>query len=247
MNQSQRSHTLIGYRHGQMTPGANHVIGSSHIDGVDVQHQLSICVQPALPIDIGRSRDGDLVWVSEIDDNLTPPSLPSLFIPQEPSTQQAPVAQEILDNDDSWLPFQDRLQVVGKYRKPIFFAAGAVVVIVAMGLLLPTSSATSDTSASSASSMQETSVPLATENPTAQDPETAAIAFVLKGEVEGVTPDKDDQASDFQATVVSQSGEIVLVDVLRNEESGLTTFATLLLQKSGTTWRIREVFDPRRT
>ncbi|MDH6422522.1 hypothetical protein [Aurantimicrobium minutum] len=137
--------------------------------------------------------------------------------------------------------------MLGKYRKPILFAAGAVVVIVAMSLLIPTSSAISNTSAPSESSIRETTLPLATENPTAQDPESAAIAFVLKGEVEGVTPDEDDQASDFQATVVSQSGEIVLVDVLRNEAGGLTTFATLLLQKSGTTWRIREVFDPRRT
>jgi hypothetical protein len=49
----------------------------------------------------------------------------------------------------------------------------------------------------------------------------------------------------LSALVVSSSGEIVLIDVQADLPEGLTTFATLLLQKSGTAWRIREVFDPR--
>jgi hypothetical protein len=45
--------------------------------------------------------------------------------------------------------------------------------------------------------------------------------------------------------VTSRSGDIVLVDVYASKPSGQKTFATVLLQKSGTQWRMREVFDAR--
>lgn len=77
------------------------------------------------------------------------------------------------------------------------------------------------------------------------EPTEAAIEFVVSGQVPGLVVPEDATRDSLQATVVSTSGDIVLVDVQAQLNDGLTTFATLLLQKSGTAWRIREVFDPR--
>jgi hypothetical protein len=129
---------------------------------------------------------------------------------------------------------------VAQHRKPVLFAAGVVVVILGIILFLPHSQSTTQ-----ASELPRESTSTETAKSENFDPATAAISFVLNGEIEGVSVPPGLDASDFTATVVSQSGEIVLVDVMRNEATGLTTFATLLLQKSGTAWRIREVFDPR--
>lgn len=232
--------TLIGYRHGHMPPGANSFRGTALIDGVEVTHNLSLCVEPDAAIDVGRSPDGDLVWVSEQGDQTSLIPSPQLFAPLDYSPGlvehlvPASNCDEVQESEHKLLP------VVAQYRKPVMFAAGVVVVILGIILFLPHSQST--TQASELPRESSSTETVETEN---IDPATAAISFVLNGEVEGLSSPPGTDASDFTATVVSQSGEIVLVDVMRNEETGLTTFATLLLQKSGTAWRIREVFDPR--
>ena len=232
--------TLIGYRHGQIPPGANSFPGTALIDGVEVTHNLSLCVQPGVAIDIGRSPDGDLVWVSELSDQVGLLPSPQLFAPLEYSPElvkepaQAVNFEEIMEGEHKLFP------VVARYRKPALFAAGAVVVVLGITLFLPRSQSTTQ-----ASELPRESTSTETAAPAELDPASAAISFVLKGELAGLSIPPDAQESDFSASVVSQSGEIVLVDVMHNDATGLTTFATLLLQKSGTAWRIREVFDPR--
>jgi hypothetical protein len=66
----------------------------------------------------------------------------------------------------------------------------------------------------------------------------------MQGDVPGIDAPEGLSEDSLSAVVVSRSGEIVLVDIHLMAEGGLTTFATLLLQKTGTTWRIREVYDP---
>lgn len=98
-------------------------------------------------------------------------------------------------------------------------------------------------------SLEQLATPGSSETPVLVDqptkPTEAAIDFVVSGKVPGVVIPENASRDSLQATVVSTSGEIVLVDVQAQLNDGLTTFATLLLQKKGTAWRIREVFDPR--
>ena len=240
MTEARPLRTLIGYRHGHIPSGANSFRGTALIDGVEVTHNLSLCVLPDAAIDVGRSPDGDLVWVSELDDQASLLPTPQLFAPLEysPELVEQPVPasnfEEVQESEHKLFP------VVAQHRKPVLFAAGVVVVILGIILFLPHSQSTTQ-----ASELPRESTSTETAKSENIDPATAAISFVLNGEVEGVSVPPGLDASDFTATVVSQSGEIVLVDVMRNEATGLTTFATLLLQKSGTAWRIREVFDPR--
>lgn len=247
MTHISRPHTLIGYQHGQIPPGANSFPGTATIEGVLVTHQLSICVEPVSAIDLGRSPDGDLVWVSEfVEAAEVRPETPSIFLPHNFTPAAPNSTHESTQLEDFWVK-PERFAVVSKYRKPILFGSGALIVAVTFCLFLPSESSSSQVTEIPSETSKEVSANSHVEdtNTKPQDPASAAIDFVVNGEVDGVVIEPGTQASDFQANVVSQSGEIVLVDVLSNEASGLTTFATLLLQKSGTAWRIREVFDPR--
>ena len=247
MAQTQKTHTIIGYRYGEIPPGANTFLATARIDGVEITHQLSICVEPATAIDVGRSSDGDVVWVSEVVDPVAVPVRPSIFLPQEFTPITPEPAGDSRAEATQWETQRKRFSLVGAYKKPALFAAGALVIMVGIGGFLPSISAQSHTKEEPAGSAEKTAEftdPQASESKPI-DPASAAIDFVVNGQVTGVEVEPGTRTSDFTANVVSQSGEIVLVDVLRNEANGLTTFATLLLQKSGTAWRIREVFDPR--
>lgn len=209
-------------------------------------HVLSFCAQPSLPIDVGRNEDGDLVWVSRpsTEDNSIPtlngtPPLPITFDPPEitiyPEPEFPGVRERFLDSVSRHLS-RRRLLVVGSAL------VGVMLVFLGLGITSTPMNMQGIDSITAPLSIQS---PQPSESVSVMEPTEAAIGFVLGGEVSGLVIPDDVTQDSVSATIVSTSGEIVLVDVHATLPEGLTTFATLLLQKSGTAWRIREVFDPR--
>ena len=237
---------LVGYR---IEPGSSarstmHV--TALIDGDPVENVLTVCARPHNPVDVGRNAYGDLVWVSEKEDLTTsiPPlasvlepveSYDSEVLPPEPESVHEPGERRSLV-----LAFTDRIS----QRRSLVIVAGfvsALLVFLGLSLSSPTHKTGSSPEQMIAPSYSANQGQVA--QPT--EPTEAAIDFVVSGKVPGLVIPEHASRENLQASVVSTSGEIVLVDVQAQLNDGLTTFATLLLQKSGTAWRIREVFDPR--
>lgn len=243
---SPRNQThIIGYlvepdshNHGEFT-------GTAEIDGEPIVHLLTTCAQPGIPIDVGRNENGDLVWVSErgtgrqvIPALSANPSLAMTFDPPRSEQIEGVELPEIPRN-----PVQVFVGALSRRRVLVIASAVSGVVLVVVGLGL-TSTPTNSTEAMS--EIAPTAMSTLQPDPAqVMEPTQAAIEFVLAGQVPGFSLPSGVSRESLTATVVSTSGEIVLVDVQADQAEGLTTFATLLLQKSGTAWRIREVFDPR--
>ena len=240
-NQSQ----LIGYLVEPASHNLGEFTGTAQINGEPIEHVLTPCAQPGFPIDVGRNENGDLVWVSE---HVTGSHvIPALSADPLLTMTFDPPRSELLEDEELPQIRRNPAQVfVGalSQRRVLVIASavfGIVLVVAGLGLTsTPTNSteAMSDIAPTAMSSQQPDPAQVV-------EPTQAAIEFVLGGQVPGFSLPSGVSRESLTATVVSTSGEIVLVDVQANQAEGLTTFATLLLQKTGTAWRIREVFDPR--
>lgn len=237
---------LVGYQVEPHLHSTSEVVGTADFNEESVCHVLTFCAQPNRPIDVGRNEDGDLVWVSlpspkgnSIPTLIDTPALPITFDPPEisidPETEFPVGPERFLDSVSRHLSRRGLL-VVGSAL------AGVLLVFVGLGI---TSNPMNAQSTESVTAPLPTQSPQPSESVLVMEPTEAAIGFVLGGQVSGLVIPDDVTHDSLSATVVSTSGEIVLVEVHAELPEGLTTFATLLLQKSGTAWRIREVFDPR--
>lgn len=242
-NLSERS--LVGYRIGAERSGQAELSGIANIAGEPVEHLLTLCANPRDACDVGRSEDGDLVWISTTARGPSETFEFSLF--PERITHFEP--ERINPDVDFEHDVFEKRNLFSRYspalsrRKSLVISsacAGVVFVIVGMWITsaLPESTQT-------IAPQEISSTEFSSEQQQLVEPTDAAIEFVVTGQIPGLTIPEGTSRDSIQATVVSKSGEIVLVDVQARFEGGLTTFATLLLQKSGTAWRIREVFDPR--
>lgn len=247
MEETQNTEKIIGYSVSKNQSPQGGLLGATQINSEWVKHELSICIRPANPIDVGRNEDGDVVWASLLVQTGTdsyPQHLRFLSshteITHEPLGNYTPfITQDTTESAEHVISLWQKLQ---RHRTKALFALGVASALVVVGYLLPVAG---ETIGDGNSEVPPTSEQLKPSEVPAQDPTEAAIDFVVNGDVSGVKLPAGLSVRDLSATIVSQSGEIVLVDVQAESESGLTTFATLLLQKAGSTWRIREVFDPR--
>ena len=237
---------LVGYQIEPSSSGRSTMRGTTQIDGDPVVHVLTVCAQTHNPVDVGRSSDGDLVWISVKDDitTLIPPLAtvlkPVLSYDPEIPPLELDSENELGERRSLVLALTDRIS----QRKMILIVAGFVgTLLVFLGLSLTSPTPKTVNSAEQNVAEGSSEGPVDVQQPT--KPTEAAIDFVVSGKVPGVVIPENASRDSLQATVVSTSGEIVLVDVQAQLNDGLTTFATLLLQKTGTAWRIREVFDPR--
>lgn len=248
MNASSSTRQILGYQVLNYSVSADFLHGEAELNGEVISHLLSRGIRRENPIDVGRDENNELVWIHSeepVEKHTFSPAVeesvrrvPSLFDPPQEVIQNAPKDPMEMEEMPSGIhPIRD---VVRRVPRKVFFAAGVAVVLTAVGV-----------SVVGAPGPEQHSMPLATEYPSAQapqpasEPEQAAIDFVLSGQIEGVSVTLTTTRENLSAHVVSRSGEIVLVEVQEEAEGNLTTFATLLLQKSGATWRIRQVFDPR--
>lgn len=247
METSHISKRLVGYVVDNHHPHQSVLHGSALISGEKVEHLLSISSKPEMVCDVGRNTDGDLVWVSPHDPlaNDPEPQLWSLFnstteVSYDPSeTEMSHSSHDLTHSAEMVHSLWEKLK---QHRSKALFAVGVTSVLLLGGFLLPTSGSSPSHAKNEVSSTPTSS---SLRNVPAQNASEAAIDFVVEGKIPGITVPEGLSRDSLSATVVSTSGEIVLVDVQADHPEGLTTFATLLLQKSGTAWRIREVFDPR--
>lgn len=248
MNFSSTARQILGYEVLYYSVSADILHGETVLNGKVISHLLSRGIRRENPIDVGRDENNELVWIHpEVLDQQSTPTLssvasaglvPSLFDPPQEIIHRATERRpEVEETSQGIYPIRD---VVRRIPRKVFFAVGVAVVLTAVGV-----------SVVGAPGSEKHSMPLASEYPSAQasqpanEPEQAAIDFVLSGQIKGVSVTPTTTRENLSAHVVSRSGEIVLVEVQEEAEGNLTTFATLLLQKSGATWRIRQVFDPR--
>lgn len=77
------------------------------------------------------------------------------------------------------------------------------------------------------------------------DPQARAVDLALSGSIDGLGSMQGVSRSAISTTIASRAGDIVLIEMTVSKPSGLTTFATVLLQKSGNQWRMRQIVDQR--
>jgi hypothetical protein len=236
---------LVGYQVESTTRHLPEKWGIAEIDGEPHQHILTLSTQPRDFIDVGRNEDGDLVWVSPqrgerliLSALSTTPPLPLSF---EPPYNDEELLEVLPSGSGVFRSFGD---IFTRRRVLVMSSAvsGVLLVLVGVGITSRPADSTAASPQKTVESIQVSNQPLSSPS---QAPTEAALDFVAEGKVPGISVPDGLTRDSLSALVVSSSGEIVLVDVQADQPEGLTTFATLLLQKSGTAWRIREVFDPR--
>lgn len=248
MTTTAQQREFLGYLVTNFSVSADLLHGNALLSGEQVSHILSRGIRREDACDVGRDENNELVWIHPQIQEHTPHHQWQLFAPEskvpdryEPENVAASPEQvrgsRAMDSASIVSGIGEKLS---RYRKKIFFAVGVTVVATVMGFFL--------VGIPSGNNEQESptaAVVTAESATTAYEPEQAALDFVLAGQVEGISVGSGLTRSDLSAHIVSRSGDIVLVEVQQDMAGSLTTFATLLLQKSGATWRIRQVFDPK--
>ena len=237
---------FVGYQVDRADVSVNSIVGIAQINGEQVEHELSICVQKLEATDVGRSSDGEIVWISTCEESATTaPTLKGKTLEQEFSLLPRsfdPVQHEAKLPSEGNETIRDvnfiaKVAPLAKNKRVLFFLGLVSSLIVTGIVFMPGKQPSTEhipTHTPSSPSVDEN----------IQDPTQAALDFVRGGSLSQLTIPEGITSEDLHATVVSQSGEVVLVEVSLRTNEELTTFATLLLQKTGATWRIREVFDP---
>jgi len=230
-------------------------VGTATINGERHVQRLSMTSEPGA-VDVGRSPSGELLFVlpSESPGNVTLPARlevgtsPRFFDPV-PQRQLATEANaQPRPSVTVWTRVRDVSAYLGSLRSQIAQPSRRIVIMsiifgvttvgVTSLLSRPSGEHTevAATSLPSRSALPETAM---------SDPVGASIAFAAAGELPSLGDISGLPRSAFTAVVTSRSGDIVLVDVYASKPSGQKTLATVLLQKAGTQWRMREVFDAR--
>lgn len=242
MSSTFRNPYFVGYQIQLGVVLSGNMVGRAQINGVDVEHVLARSIRPHTPFDIGRDQEGDLVWISESNGFL--PNAPVILNFGQHELPDAKSTEEKLENENkSFQLVRSKIHSLASVLakpKPYVYISGLIgIALVFLGLSFTTGGPSSSTPVDVVANTE------AEDPDVLLSPEEAALNFVTQGDVPGINAPEGLTEDALSAVVVSRSGEIVLVDIHLMAEGGLTTFATLLLQKAGTTWRIREVYDPR--
>jgi len=228
-------------------------MGAATLEGSAVIHRLSGAMQTSAH-DIGRLSTGELLWVSAPDGQPENPaeSTPRFFDPPTVLLRERPEASEHPPGPTPELSVDGLMARVHALRSFQLLAVlprrhlilGAVVIVILIALVFIVSSG--------ASKSTPTTTPVATASSSATaepvgvtDPSKASIDFAMAGELPALGPIQGLPRSAFVAVITNRSGDFVLIDVYVTKAAGEKTFATVLLQKAGTQWRMREVFDAR--
>jgi hypothetical protein len=249
-------HEVIGgYTRGRVLPGGGQWVGAAIINGERQVQRLSMTAELGA-VDVGRSPSGELLFVLPLESpgnaklpaTLEAGTYPRFFDPVPQRQLATEASAQPRPSATVWSRVRDvsayleslRGQIAQPSRRIVIVSIIVGVIIVGVTSLLSRTSGehpqAAATSLPSLSALPETAM---------SDPVGASIAFAAAGELPALGDISGLPRSAFTAVVTSRSGDIVLVDVYASKPSGQKTFATVLLQKSGTQWRMREVFDAR--
>lgn len=266
------SERVCGYQLGRALPGGRGHIAVATLDGKRVIQSLSR-LESAQARDVGRDAQGRVVWLSDVVSEAGTESVASpevsgdrtevvplsrLFRPVEysPPKNVQDVSdyrhQQVVQGDVRVSASATRIlsqmtnlsnKWIAPRRKSVALGLGVLATVLIVLLNAPASE-------------QHVSAPLASRLPTAShsagsadvpvsDPQSAAIDFAMAGQLPALGVVAGISREAYSSVVTSRSGDIVLLDVYVTKPSGQKTFATVLLQKAGTQWRMREVFEPK--
>lgn len=248
MNPALTSRNLLGYHITHFSAYADILHGEVELCGELVTHALSRGIRRDNACDVGRDDNNELIWIHpvarEAEHTVTAELKATEYVPPtlfEQPREYISTSEPLPDLSPSKNDHKFNVwEVLRRIPRKVYFAAGVAIVATCVGLSFIGSSPSDSTLVSLSTEMEGNEPPI-----TVSEPEQAAIDFVLSGQVEGASINAEVSQATLTSHVVSRSGEIVLVEVQQEIEGNLTTFATLLLQKSGAAWRIRQVFDPR--
>ena len=194
-------------------------------------------------VDVGRDDDGEVrSFVTKSDFRLL----------QSESSSSTPEVQNPIPSNDSFMTIVQqgrelahRLVMTSPRRKMMFAAGvGFVVVVTVVALIspagLPKSNGAPDTTMSHSAGNSANQV-----QPELSDPQNASIEMALTGAIAGLGNMEGVSRSAVHASIASRAGDIVLIDLSVTKANGLTAFATVLLQKVGSQWRMRQIVDER--
>lgn len=246
--------------------------GQTAVDAESGKRLTATCgIEPG-SIDVGRNDAGELcsfVLVSDLAErdvqvadqrfphaqipNVQASATPRLFVP--PVTL---VSRELIPTAETVKPIGTLEAALKKWghrahelvthrrRKRVMMAAGVgmAVVVLALALIPPRDSA--KPSAVPGVTTTAPNVGSTTHvQPDVADPQSASIELALTGAIAGLGNMQGVSRSAIKATVTSRAGDIVLMEISVTKPSGLTAFATVLLQKVGSQWRMRQIVDER--
>lgn len=214
-------------------------------------------------LDVGRNLDGELMCSrpSGATNQSPPVLLPRLFNPSPVDVQTSAEGEPVPTADrDAWNSGGVRnllRQLRSRLSRRQLLVGGVVsvvLIVVLLSSLIPPekrpNQASSELNTPSTQSMSAASVPTSMTEQTStevnpSDPVAASIDLALAGAISSLGAMHGVPRSAVSATVSSRAGDIVLIDVKVTKSSGLTAFATVLLQKVGSQWRMRQVVDER--
>lgn len=209
-------------------------------------------------VDVGRDEDGVLrsfVTTQESPGTVAPPRL---FEPTQHSAQPVlPITRAESDSihrlSAQWGPQLVGLKkhcqgwVSGNRRRATLIASVGVLATGVALLAIPPSASTSQVTRPQESSQAPSSIDLSGV-PThidMSDPVNSSVELALSGAIAGLGNMQGVARASVQASIASRAGDIVLIDLAVTKPTGLTTFATVLLQKVGSQWRMRQIVDER--
>jgi hypothetical protein len=261
--------TWIGYALGRSLPGNAGVVGVATISGQRELHRLVAhlagdSVHEALDValDVGRDASGAVVWVMPVD-QLAPSSAGLLrareYLAVVPS-DEVPEHETALDSG-GWVVNQDAshsraggvrglvtrvVQWMLAHRRPLLFAAGVGVVCVTLVLVaLPSTERPQGESSSSVALAEGHAQEASNREEVPPSAESVARAFVASGGVDSLTGGAPVPESAVMVDTLSVVGEMCLERVTVTASAREPKSATLLLQKSGAGWQVRDVFERR--
>jgi hypothetical protein len=261
--------TWIGYALGRSLPGNAGVVGVATISGQRELHRLVAhlagdSVQEALDValDVGRDASGAVVWVMPVDQRAA--SSAGLLRAREylaaVSSDEGPEHESAFDSGRRLVDLDpSRSLAVGvrglatevvqwmlAHRRPLLFAAGVGVVCLTLVLVaLPSTERPQGELSSSVSSAEGHAQESSPQEAVPPSPESVARSFVASGGVDSLTGGAPVPESAVMVDTLSVVGEMCLERVTVTAVARETKSATLLLQKSGAGWQVRDVFERR--
>jgi hypothetical protein len=248
LKQSSHMHNLVGYPVDNYSHSADVLLSVEENDGFPTIVELWRDIRPEETIDVGRTLEGELVWVTKTQTSSTPANKVSIIPPRSNAVDRDTALQ---DDAAATSPFWGKLlntnrenlkhrlhEVISKVKNRkylfLFSAVTALVVILISGGLFPTADEQSEPTPQPPINESQSTDSLGAEEWVKNQ--------ILEGQIPEIVLRNDTTLEAIVTTTVSSAGGAVLVDVTYPALSGNESM-TVLVQKTSDSWRLRHVYD----
>jgi hypothetical protein len=239
---------IVGYPVENFSNSADVLVSAEEKDGIPCTVELWRDIRPEETCDVGRTLEGEIVWVKKIDSSRTSARTVSIIPPRSNTAERDPVLQH---DAAPTAPFHGKiLNTVGENinhrlhvvitnvknkRVLVLFSAvtALVVLLISGGLFSPADD-------------QSEPTPQPTLNESLSTDSMGAEEWVRNQILEGQIPEivlrNNTKLEAIVTTPVSSVGGAVLINVTYPALSGNQSM-TVLVQKTPDSWRLRHVYD----